>query len=165
MPNIHKHRPTPISATAPGDQFVQLDHERTGNALYLVSKFKKVPKTAEQIAEDEAKSATATETAAAGGTLLIGGADDTPVEKNYTLLVMPDKVEVRVRVRALPSTMHTADPRHIQSGLLRGLIWVGLAPPFSLAYRHTSPFRWRLPTDCAPLQSAASSASCLPACY
>ena len=133
--------------------------------MYLVSKFKKVPKTAEQIAEDEAKSATATETAAAGGTLLIGGADDTPVEKNYTLLVMPDKVEVRVRVRALPSTMHTADPRHIQSGLLRGLIWVGLAPPFSLAYQHTSPFRWRLPTDCAPLQSAASSASCLPACY
>jgi len=91
-----------------GEQFVQLDHEKTGNALYLVSKFKKVPKTPEQIAEEEAKSATDTEAAAAAGSLLIGGADDTPVVKEYTLLLMPEKLVVPFPNQELPTVVEQA---------------------------------------------------------
>eukprot|EP00040_Diaphanoeca_grandis_P027879 m.159692 g.159692 ORF g.159692 m.159692 type:complete len:829 (-) comp31148_c0_seq1:27-2513(-) len=73
-----------------GEQFVKRDHERTKNGLYLLQKWKTVPKTEEELE--------ATKNQITEGKLIIG-ASDVKVDKFHSLLLMPEGEEI-----PLPST-------------------------------------------------------------
>lgn len=77
-----------------GEQYVGLDHERTGNVLYLLQKWKDVPKTEEEIEAGKA--------ATVAGQLVIG-ATTTKVEKEHALLIMPDNIQVPLPNQDIPT--------------------------------------------------------------
>jgi len=77
------------SWTGFGERYVGLDHERTGNTLYLLQKWKTIPKTKE---EEEVELADI-EKAAAEGKILLPNTQK-KVEKAHWLLLMPERTEV-----------------------------------------------------------------------
>ena len=88
-----------------GSDFVQLDHERTGNSLYLHEKWNKVPLTREELEAQEAAASAVPEKLALGGQggfSLGGPLPKHRVDKTSFLLVFPGRQTLPLPCPELP---------------------------------------------------------------
>eukprot|EP00039_Didymoeca_costata_P011499 m.161936 g.161936 ORF g.161936 m.161936 type:complete len:804 (+) comp15194_c0_seq3:191-2602(+) len=81
-----------------GEDFIAQDHKKTGNKLYLLQKHKEIPKTDEEKEADKL----ASEKMAAEGKIFIADDTTTKLEKKYSLLIMPEKIEIDFPNAELP---------------------------------------------------------------
>lgn len=68
-----------------GEQFLKQDHGKNGTGLYLLQKWKTIPKTEEELAAAKTK---------ANDDKLVIGASDVKIDKTHSLLLMPEMEEI-----------------------------------------------------------------------
>lgn len=83
-----------------GEAFLALDHEKTGNALYLHEVWHKIPLSEEELEQQKA----APDKMALGveGGFSLGGPPKHKIEKDHALVVMPGKQRIPLPCPALP---------------------------------------------------------------